>query len=120
MKDLAIDPGTGDLVRTVDGFGETLTVADDDWTAQKISIKLHWFKGEYYLDKTLGLPYIPADGEPEADQATLDTDIQAAIMSVTTVQEITAFSSTFNSSTREYHATFTAQLKTGSTVSGSI
>lgn len=55
MRDLALDPATGDLDLT--GRRLRLTEPGAESVAQKLRVRLRLFKGEWHLDTSVGVPY---------------------------------------------------------------
>ncbi len=56
VLDLAIDPTTGDLEVLADGT--LATVENEAAIAQEIQTRLRWFRGEWFLDTSRGVPYL--------------------------------------------------------------
>lgn len=55
MRDLALDPATGDLA--ILGGRLRLTEPGAESVAQKLRVRLRLFKGEWHLDASVGVPY---------------------------------------------------------------
>lgn len=58
MRDLALDPTTGDLAwtRGADGLRRLSLTSGADAVRQKLSLRLGMAQGEYHLDTSVGMP----------------------------------------------------------------
>lgn len=74
--------------------------------AQKLKIKLLTFRGEWFLDQTLGLPYFQQILQRGVSKLTIDTIFQEAILSEPDVLEIVEFNSIIDTETRTYQLSF--------------
>ena len=63
MVNLLLNPSTRNFVIT--GYNLTLTSTQQQWMAQKLLIRISMFLGGWYLNTTLGLPYLPVPGQPQ-------------------------------------------------------
>ena len=89
----------------------------DRYAAQKLRLKLTPFKGEYFLDSDIGLPY-PDEILVKNPNIGLISDLfKAKIREVEEVSELTAFNLEVDSALRLLVCTFTVRLTDGSTVS---
>lgn len=55
MRDLALDPATGDLA--ISGGRLRLTEPGAESVAQKLRVRLRLFRGEWFMDTSVGVPY---------------------------------------------------------------
>ena len=55
MRDLALDPATGDLA--ISGGRLRLTELGAESVAQKLRVRLRLFRGEWFMDTSVGVPY---------------------------------------------------------------
>lgn len=101
-----IDIVEGDFVLT---STETLSIR------QKLIIKLATFRGEWFLDSTLGIPYWTSILGKNRSKETIDTIFKRAILSTEGVREIVAFQSNITPQ-REYVMRFTARTVEGNTI----
>lgn len=78
---LAIDPATNDLF--LDATGNLATVKDAEAVGQHVRQRLKTFEGEWFLDTTVGVPWIdqifkkpydPVIAEAVVKEEVLDTD----------------------------------------------
>ncbi len=109
-----LDLSTGDLT-----FTRGLAAV-----AQGLYIALHVFKGEWFLDREYGIPYLPNDivSEGEAilggkfNPATATGHFRKAITAVAGVLEIRTLSLTFSAATREMVVSFNVRAETGTII----
>lgn len=89
--------------------GEASLIDDAEQVAQNVETRLRTLRGEWFLDRALGVPYFSGIlGEPMVDISTFDALIKAEIVDVDGVNRIVAFESSFARSTRVYSVSFTA------------
>jgi hypothetical protein len=105
MKNYYIDPLTDDV--TLDStnnlrFTETLT----EYVSQKIINNLQTFKGEWYQNIDLGVPYYDRVLIKNPDLDDVDNLFQSEILEVDEVVEILEYESEFDNSTRKYTVNF--------------
>jgi hypothetical protein len=105
MKNYYIDPLTDDV--TLDStnnlrFTETLT----EYVSQKIINNLQTFKGEWYQNIDLGIPYYDRVLIKNPDLDDVDNLFQSEILEVEEVVEILEYESEFDNSTRKYTVNF--------------
>lgn len=103
MKDLALDPSTGDLL--IVDFDATL-VDGIDQIAQNLAIRLRFIQGEWYLNILAGLPYYQYFFIKNPNQIQIETFLKDEISNTTGVQEITSFTSNFDSQNRKFNVEF--------------
>lgn len=61
LTSLRLDPATGDLATVTDGNGLRRFVLETSFpaiVAQRLRVRLRWFKREWFLDRRLGVPYL--------------------------------------------------------------
>jgi hypothetical protein len=92
-----------------------------EYISQKIRHTISIFKGEWFMDKTIGIPYIPGE---EVDRymhrRMIETALQVRIGEVGGVEKFLSFSSSLNKATRILMIEFTVQIDTGETYSDSV
>lgn len=91
-------------------------VEDDEAIKQRLLIRLMIFKGEWFLDTDLGLPYYQTIFQKGVTKEVVDTVIKREIESVEGVSRIVSFSSTLNNATRAYSCDFVCKTTTGDTI----
>ena len=107
--DLKLD-STGDLDLSK---GTPMFVDGKDAIAQKILIRLRFFKGEWFLDKRLGVPYFQQIFLKGARLAVIAALLRKAISSTPGVVSLPTFSVSLDSRTRVLTTSFTATTSLG-------
>ncbi|MGV4796119.1 hypothetical protein [Rhizobium sp. F40D2] len=95
---LAIDPVTDDLFLRSDG--NLATVSDAEAVGQHVRQRLTTFSGEWFLDKTAGVPWLDDILGKAYDPALAESVVKAEILNTDGVTEITSFSVSFDKATR--------------------
>lgn len=118
MSDLYFDLTTGDLVIE----NHDLAIQSDrvNTAAQMIYTRLRIFQGEWYLNESIGLPYLQKILKKNVDKSIIDGYIVKEIQSIDEVDSVTEFDSYINTQTRTYHCAFVAKLTTGENVPGEL
>lgn len=114
-----MDPATYDIVKD-DNFQLRFTATLTEYVAQKIENLLSTFQNEWFLDRSLGLPYYDRILIKNADLDDVDNLFQSTITGVTEVEELLEYESDFDTSQRKYTVTFKALLTNGETAEGSV
>jgi hypothetical protein len=92
-----------------------------EYIAQKIRHTISIFLGEWFMDRTIGIPYIPAEGvEKDMHRRMIETALQIRIGKVAGVEKFLSFSSSLDKATRILTVEFTVQLDTGETYGDSV
>jgi hypothetical protein len=118
--DLRLD-GSGDLDLT----NGQLSLTPDLQTVirQKVQITLRAFRGEYFADINLGVPYLENDNNSvqllgdRIPKDIFDTYMREAILSVDGVVSITEYSSEVNNTGESLTIEFSAQIESGDVIS---
>lgn len=105
MSDIALDLKTGDLDLSVLG-APRMTTSPDEALAQRLWIKLQFFKGEWFLDTEFGVPYYQEILGVKTRLNVIDAILQAAIIETGDVASINSFTSSLDAANRTYKATF--------------
>ena len=79
--------------------------------AQRLSIRLHTFLGEWFMNVEYGVPYWQRILGIKNTKESVDLIFQQQILLETGVKEITSFTSTFEN--RNYSATFQVRVVNG-------
>ena len=104
MADLQLDQN-GDLLIQDDA----LKIVDgDDAIVQHLSIRLRFFKGEFFLDTRLGVPYFDQVLIKNPDLVSVRGILREVILETPGIDTIDAFSTEFDGLTRKLAVTFTA------------
>ena len=84
-----------------------------DQVAQNLEIRLKFFLGEWYLDIDAGLPYYQDVFIKSPNQIRVESLIKQEILDTDGINEITSFSSEFDSSLRKFSVNFSALADEG-------
>lgn len=112
MADLRLDTATHDL--TFDGFDFELTNDDDESVAQRLKIRLRFYKGEWFFNTEFGVPYYQDILKKQADIGTVDAIFRSQILSTPGVDTLLQYSSTFTSALRQFDVDFTVKTESAS------
>jgi hypothetical protein len=92
-----------------------------EYLAQKIRHTISVFRGEWFMDKTIGIPYIPEeDVEKNMHRRMIETALQVRIGEVDGVEKFISFSSHQDKTTRLLTVDFIVQIDTGEIYSDSV
>lgn len=108
MVDLQINELTKNMVITNRDL--TLTPTLSEYVAQKLKLHLSIFKGEWFLNNTLGIPYFQEIFVKNPNLSRIEDVFKREIISIMGVESIQSFFLTYDNSTRELTVTFTAVL----------
>jgi hypothetical protein len=111
IKDLLLDEETHDL-KIVDY--DLNIVEGQDAILQNTSIRLLFFKGEYFLDTLAGLPLYEDILVKNPNLSRIDAIMKAHILDTPGVKELLAYESAFDPRTRRLTVTFTVDTDFGS------
>jgi hypothetical protein len=110
--------------------GNKFVVRDHQWRftetrleylSQKIRHTISVFSGEWFMDRTIGIPYIPGeDAGKDMHRRMIETALQVRIGEVQGVEKFISFSSQVDKATRMLTVEFTVQIDTGETYSDSF
>lgn len=89
-----------------------------DVVAQRLTIRLRTFLGEWFLNTEYGVPYFERILRKGVNKTTVDNILREQILEEAGVLEIVSFNSEFNPSARSYSCNF--QVKTASGTSQSV
>lgn len=112
MKDIALDPTTGDLL--LENFDLQL-VEGCDQIAQNLAIRLRFILGEWFLDITVGVPYYDDFFIKAPNQIRIESVLKEEILDTPGIDQILSFTSNFDAQRRIYSVTFSV-----STIQGEI
>jgi hypothetical protein len=92
-----------------------------EYITRKVRHTISIFHGEWFMDKTLGIPYIPRDEDGKVmHRRLIETALQTRITSVAGVTKLISFTSTLDKATRTLTVNFTVQIDTGETFNDSV
>lgn len=98
MADLKLDTQTGDL--EISSTGDLQIIAGIDAIRQHLSLRLQFFRGEWFLDTRLGIPYFEEVLRKAPDLVVVQSLLRDAIRSTPGVLEITEFVLDYDGVTR--------------------
>lgn len=105
QTNFALDKLTGDLVLGSDNqIGRTLTTLDT--LEQRIRTRLQTFRGEYYLNEALGVPYYEEVLRKNPDVPSVRALLLAELLRVPGVKSAKRFTVEFNTATRSFQIDF--------------
>lgn len=108
MIDLQINGLTKNMVITNRDFVLTPTLSE--YVAQKLKLHLSIFKGEWYLNNTIGIPYFQEIFVKNPNLSRIEDIFKREIISIMGVDSIQSFILNYDNNTRELAVTFTALL----------
>jgi len=89
-----------------------------EYVAQKIRHTISIFKGEWFMDTSLGIPYIPDENtNKNMHRRMIETALQVRIGEIDGVKKFLVFNSSIDKATRKLTVNFTVQIDTGETYS---
>ena len=103
MKDIALDPTTGDLL--LENFDLQL-VDGRDQIAQNLAIRLRFILGEWFLDTNAGVPYYNDFFIKAPNQIRIESVLKEEILDTSGVNQILSFASSFDARRRVYSVVF--------------
>ena len=122
--DIKLNDETGDVLLSTTSTitTPTFTTTTSENLAQRLKIRLQTFKGEWFLDGTIGIDYFNQIAGKNRSKAAVDAIIQAEILKEQEVLQITAYSSVVDKTTRKITIQFTVRTIDGfySTLTASI
>jgi hypothetical protein len=111
MKDFAVDPQSNKFLWHKKGL--RFTQSNLEYMAQKVRCAISLFLGEWYLNKNIGIPYIPTTMEKIDHRPMLETALQVTISGVKGIKRLMSFSTTYNERNRTLQVNFIAQCDNG-------
>jgi hypothetical protein len=92
-----------------------------EYLAQKIRHTISVFRGEWFMDRSIGIPYIPGEGmEKNMHRCMIETALQVRIGEVEGVEKFLSFTTSLNRASRTLTVEFTVQIDTGETIKDSV
>jgi len=90
-----------------------VTSTDITLVRQRLQVVLRWFRGEYYLDTSRGVPYFQDVHKKAPNLALVDAILRDAVLGTEGVEELQSFSTMYDQSTREFTVTLKALTADG-------
>jgi len=114
MKDLLLIQNSNKIA--VEDHRWRFTNTRLEYLSQKIRHTISIFKGEWFMDRRLGIPYIPNENTPKnMHRRMIETALQVRIGEIDGVVKFLSFTSTLDKATRQLRVNFTVQIDTGET-----
>lgn len=105
MADLQLSTLDDDLDLT----GEKLSIVDgDDAIIQHLLVRLRFFKGEWFLDERVGVPYYDTILVKNPDFIAIRSIFRNAILSTPGIANLDSLTTSFEASTRKLTVSFAA------------
>jgi hypothetical protein len=114
MKDFAVDPHSNSFL--TDGGRLRFTESRLEYLAQKVRCAISLFSGEWFLDGTLGVPYIPQSDNKAAHRPLLEAALQTKIAGVEGVRRLAEFTTDYDAGKRALAVSFVAETDAGDLV----
>lgn len=113
--DIKLNDETGDVLLSTTNTitTPTFTTTTSENLAQRLKIRLQTFKGEWFLDGTIGIDYFNQIAGKNRSKAAVDAIIQGEILKEQEVLQITAYSSVIDKTTRKITIQFTVRTVDG-------
>jgi len=101
----------------LDLTGEQLSIVDgDDAIVQHLLIRLRMFKGEWFLDTRVGVPYYDSILIKNPDLVVIRSIFRNAILSTPGIANLDALTTAFDAASRKLTVEFTAIKEDGGTL----
>jgi hypothetical protein len=111
MKDFAVDPHSNKFLW--DKKGLQFTSNHLDYMAQKVRCAISIFLGEWFLNKNIGIPYIPTTMEKINHRPILETALIVTISNIKGIKRLASFDPTYDSRKRLLKIKFVAECENG-------
>jgi hypothetical protein len=111
MKDFAVDLQSNKFIWNKKGLCYTGSYLD--YMAQKVRCAISLFLGEWYLNKNIGIPYIPSTMEKINHRPVLETALIVTISNIKGIKRLVSFDPDYNSRERLLKISFTAECENG-------
>lgn len=110
MKDFLLNSTNDGFFRNGNKF--SFTNNNLDYYKQKIFIVLSFQKGEYFLDNTIGIPYIPDfDTDKTVHRSLIENAIQNAVVNIDGIKKFNSFETEFDNRNRLLNIEFSVSTK---------
>jgi len=109
MKDFAIEPHGNNFIRERNGMRFTNNYLE--YMTQKVRSAVSLFFGEWYLNKKIGIPYIPSTMEKIDHRPLLETALLVTISNVKGIKKLLSFEPSYDTRERLFRVHFVAQCE---------
>jgi hypothetical protein len=111
MKSIAIDPQSNSFIRE---NGRMRYTRDElEHLGIVVRHELSLFLGEWFMDNTKGIPYLPKSARKSEHRILLETAIRAKITSIEGVKQLTEFTPGYDKRERLLEVAFSAETDFG-------
>jgi len=93
--------------------GSFATVSEGAHAVQHLRTRLRFFLGEWFLDLTVGVPYLQQILKKPFDMAKVEALIKSEILNTPDIEKLTRFESSFNGETRKLTINVDAETSYG-------
>jgi Tol biopolymer transport system component len=114
MKSIAIDPQTGDFIR--ENGRMRYTDSDLEFMAQVVKHELSLFLGEWFMDTSKGIPYIPKENRKSQHRAVLESALRSKLTKIKGIKKVISFIPEYDKSQRLYTVRFVVQTDQGQNI----
>lgn len=119
MKNIMLQQNTNSFILKDNRWRHTQTRLE--YVSQKIKHTISIFRGEWFMNREIGIPYIPDSGtERSMHRRMIETALQVRISEVEGVQKILSFTSTLDKERRLLTVRFTVQTDSGDTYTDKV
>jgi len=119
VRSLALDPITGDFALSgVSGAARLTVVSGADAVAQRIRGRVRLWLGEWFLDTSIGVPYLTMLGRKGAERY-VEATLRRVIASCPGVAALESFALTLDAPTRSASIAFRVRATDGAVVEDS-
>lgn len=113
--DIRMNKETGDAVFINGPLSLSgITQSAQDVVAQRLTIRLRSFLGDWFINTAYGLPYFERILTKNVSKTTVDNIFREQILTESGVLEIQEFTSAFSAGARTYSCNFTVLTREGS------
>jgi hypothetical protein len=111
MKSLALYPQSNNFIRENGKF--RYTQDNLEYLAQKVKSVISIVLGEWFLDQSLGIPYIPKSDNKLEHRTLMETMLRTKITAVKGIKKITSFVSELDKAARNFSVSIVVETDEG-------
>lgn len=93
--------------------GNFKTVSEGAEVVQHVRSRLLFYRGEWFLDLTVGVPYFQTIFTKPVNLATIESELKLIIVQTDGINKLLTFSMDFDSNTRKLDVSFSAETDYG-------
>jgi hypothetical protein len=112
LKSFALDPQSNTFLRGANG---RMRYTKDELEHLTLTVRheLSLFLGEWFMDNTKGIPYLPTSSRKSAHRVLLETAIRTKITSIKGIKRLTQFTPRYDKRERLLQVSFLAETDFG-------